>query len=197
METILRFNFVAKKLYRRLLQLGAQAILELGLGDDQATYGVEEAWNSWQQRLWVEIEKFFPPDPLHRMAEGSLLNPSYKIEILADAYDNDLGKLSINGRVNHVYEIASSLPVDYGRHKPYLASIVKNQRLTAAGHFQDVRHIELDISNSGFQYEPGDVVYIMPRNLREDVEMFLRQMGLLELADKPIKLESMEHHKSK
>lgn len=34
-----RFNFVAKKLYRRLLQLGGSALLPLCLGDDQHELG--------------------------------------------------------------------------------------------------------------------------------------------------------------
>lgn len=35
----LRFNFVAKKLYRRLLQLGGTALLPVCLGDDQHELG--------------------------------------------------------------------------------------------------------------------------------------------------------------
>lgn len=34
-----RFNFVAKKLYKRLLQLGANALLPVGLADDQHDLG--------------------------------------------------------------------------------------------------------------------------------------------------------------
>ena len=37
--TLHRFNFVAKKLYRRLLQLGASALVPLGLADDQHDLG--------------------------------------------------------------------------------------------------------------------------------------------------------------
>jgi len=36
---VLRFNFVAKKLYRRLLILGATALVPLGLADDQHDLG--------------------------------------------------------------------------------------------------------------------------------------------------------------
>lgn len=34
-----RFNFVAKKLYKRLLQLGANELLPAGLADDQHDLG--------------------------------------------------------------------------------------------------------------------------------------------------------------
>lgn len=34
-----RFNFVAKRLYRRLLQLGASSLQQVGLADDQHDLG--------------------------------------------------------------------------------------------------------------------------------------------------------------
>ena len=37
--TLHRFNFVAKKLYRRLLQLGASPLVPLALADDQHDLG--------------------------------------------------------------------------------------------------------------------------------------------------------------
>lgn len=36
---VVRYNFVGKKLYRRLLQLGGRSILPLGLADDQHEFG--------------------------------------------------------------------------------------------------------------------------------------------------------------
>jgi len=35
----LRFNFVAKKIYKRLLMLGATALVPVGLADDQHDLG--------------------------------------------------------------------------------------------------------------------------------------------------------------
>lgn len=34
-----RYNFIAKKLYRRLLQLGGKSIVPLGLADEQHEFG--------------------------------------------------------------------------------------------------------------------------------------------------------------
>lgn len=42
--------------------------------------------------------------------------------------------------------------------------MVGNARLTSADHFQDVRLVEFDVSGSGIQYRPGDVVWIYPRS---------------------------------
>jgi hypothetical protein len=38
---------------------------------------------------------------------------------------------------------------------PFFAVVAANQRLTPATHAQDTRHIELDIEQSGIQYQPG------------------------------------------
>jgi len=35
-----RFNFVGKKLYKRLLQLGSSSLLDVGLADDQHDLGL-------------------------------------------------------------------------------------------------------------------------------------------------------------
>ena len=49
------YNVVAKKLYRRLLQLGAEPIVALGLGDDQAPGGYDVALDPWLEQLWMKL----------------------------------------------------------------------------------------------------------------------------------------------
>ena len=40
---------------------------------------------------------------------------------------------------------------------PYFARMLRNRRITASSHFQDTRHIELDLGDSGLSYVPGTV----------------------------------------
>jgi sulfite reductase alpha subunit-like flavoprotein len=47
-----KFNAAARKMGTRLSQLGAQNIVPIGLGDDQAGYGLFQAWNEWVPALW-------------------------------------------------------------------------------------------------------------------------------------------------
>lgn len=49
------YNTVAKKLYRRLLQLGAEPLVALGLGDEQAQGGYELALDPWLDTLWMKL----------------------------------------------------------------------------------------------------------------------------------------------
>jgi len=47
-----KYNFVAKKLHRRLLQLGATMFFENGFGDDQHPLGYDGTLDPWLKKLW-------------------------------------------------------------------------------------------------------------------------------------------------
>lgn len=82
------------------------------------------------------------------------------------------GEVSGPGGENNGTEIGNSW-------KPYMARMTKNDRITSADHFQDTRHIEFDISESGIEYPPGNVLSIFPRTPSDDVEDFLGHFGLI------------------
>ena len=58
------YNTVAKKLERRLKALGASAICERGLGDDQHPNGYEAGLDPWLRKLWSQLSSCYP------LAEG-------------------------------------------------------------------------------------------------------------------------------
>ncbi len=51
---------MAKKLDRRLASLGATAVIERGLGDDQHPHGYEAALDPWLAQLWTVLRKQLP-----------------------------------------------------------------------------------------------------------------------------------------
>ncbi|PWA66123.1 NADPH-dependent diflavin oxidoreductase 1 [Artemisia annua] len=59
-----KYNFVAKKLDKRLADLGGTSIIERGLGDDQHPSGYEGALDPWMSSLWSvlynENRQLFP-----------------------------------------------------------------------------------------------------------------------------------------
>ena len=55
-----KFNFAAKRLHKRLLQLGAQALQPLGLGDDQHYLGYDGAADPWIETLWSKLLLLYP-----------------------------------------------------------------------------------------------------------------------------------------
>lgn len=65
-----KFNYVAKRLSKRLQQLGASAIIPLGLGDDQHDLGASAVSLPWITSLWARLLELRPlPDNLSVLAE--------------------------------------------------------------------------------------------------------------------------------
>jgi sulfite reductase alpha subunit-like flavoprotein len=78
-------------------------------------------------------------------------------------------------------EISSTSTHNNNQHflsKYRYSKVASNTRLSAGDWEQDVRHIILDITNTGLLYEPGDIVDILPRNLRDDALEFLKYMNI-------------------
>lgn len=55
-----KFNFVAKRLHKRLLQLGATSILPAGLCDDQHDLGIGAVLTPWIKNFWNKINEINP-----------------------------------------------------------------------------------------------------------------------------------------
>eukprot|EP00887_Chlorella_sp_A99_P001486 scaffold8.g1486.t1 len=83
----------------------------------------------------------------------------------------------------------------YGPQRPLFARLLANRRVTAPDHFQDVRHLEIDLSTpegGALAYQPGDVLAIVPRQPAAVVEQLCARCGLdptawvrIELAEDP------------
>ncbi|CAL4043575.1 assimilatory sulfite reductase (NADPH) flavoprotein subunit [Buchnera aphidicola] len=54
--------------------------------------------------------------------------------------------------------------VSYTKEKPFSAKLCVNKKITGRNSIRDVRHIEIDISNSGIIYRPGDVLGVWYEN---------------------------------
>ena len=66
----------------------------------------------------------------------------------------------------------------YGLWRPYMAELTCNRRITSAEHFQDTRHIEFALHDSGLSYKPGDLLCIFPRQSPAAIAAFLQRTGL-------------------
>ncbi|EDQ91424.1 uncharacterized protein MONBRDRAFT_14947 [Monosiga brevicollis MX1] len=159
-----KFNFVAKKLHKRLQTLGAQPFVPLGLADDQHPLAVEGALEPFVQSVLNHLLLVMPlapgqvPVPLSR-----LLPPRYTI--------TDTKPAPIWAPLT-----PDTVPT---REQPLSTQFLWNKRVTPQSHFQDVRHVAVDISQQpGLTYRPGDVAYIMPQNRRAVVDELLAWMGV-------------------
>ncbi|XP_008829434.1 NADPH-dependent diflavin oxidoreductase 1 isoform X2 [Nannospalax galili] len=165
-----KFNFVAKKLHRRLLQLGGSALLPPCLGDDQHELGPDAAIDPWLGDLWEKVLGLNPvPPDLPEIPLGVPLPSKFTFQFLQEAPSTGTEGPSI----------ASTVPQGPpSESQPFLAPVVTNQRVTGSQHFQDVRLIEFDITDSSISFAAGDVVLILPSNSEAHIQKFCHVLGL-------------------
>lgn len=71
-----RFNFAAKRLNKRLAQLGAQMLIPLGLGDDQHDLGYDAAVDPWIDNIWSNLSVIYPlPNGIQALDKHSKIIP--------------------------------------------------------------------------------------------------------------------------
>lgn len=69
---------------------------------------------------------------------------------------------------------ASSAP---SQHRPHFSELLANTRATAEDHFQDTRVLDLDLTASGVDFRPGDVIAVLPEQSSEARVEVCRQCG--------------------
>ncbi|MEW9799606.1 assimilatory sulfite reductase (NADPH) flavoprotein subunit [Alteromonas sp. CYL-A6] len=66
----------------------------------------------------------------------------------------------------------------YTKKAPFKASLLTSQKITGRDSVKDIRHIEIDLSDSGIQYQPGDALGVWFKNAPSLVEAFLTTLSL-------------------
>lgn len=159
-----KFNFVAKKMHRRLLQLGAESILPLALADDQHDLGPDAVVDPWLVSLWDALLATYPLPPNVTVKENELLPSKFAARFL-DAIEDGV----------------ENLPVGSGESLTRAAVRVKvigNERVTPDDHFQDVRLLKFGNESDELAYKPGDVLMVEPSNTSDSVDEFMRLLNL-------------------
>ncbi|CAI0451097.1 unnamed protein product [Linum tenue] len=183
-----KFNFVAKKLDRRLHDLGASAIVERGLGDDQHPSGYEGALDPWMTSLWRVLYQinptFFPHGPDYIPPTSQLLDqPKYQIVY------HELGLLQaglsvVSDSKSPAMEIErarsmSPAKLSYDKSTPdAFLKMVRNEPLTRKGCGRDVRHFEFEFFPSTISYDVGDVLEVLPSQNPDLVDAFIQRCNL-------------------
>eukprot|EP00798_Chlamydomonas_sp_ICE-L_P025328 gene25328-10984_t len=75
---------------------------------------------------------------------------------------------------------------------PFRAPVLVNEKMTSANHFQDVRHISVSLVGSGLQYEPGDLLAVMPQSSQSAVDALVDRLGLDADAEVQVEAASAE-----
>lgn len=188
-----KFNWAHRKLYNRLVQLGAQAISDRGESDEQHPEGIDGSFIPWSTSLRRKLLEQYPlPDGEEPIPEHALLEPKWTLEVVGDEEPElTTNGLQANG-TSHAMEngsaqVSDTPPTDLLEiPKGMTAKVVSNIRLTPQEHWQDVRHVTFELSQPK-TYGPGDVLTIYPKNFPTDVSQFLKIMKWETIADTPIR----------
>lgn len=132
------FNYAAKKVHRRLLQLGAVPLVPPVWCDEQHPYGLEGDLDPWLDALWAAL------------GLASVASPTLEPIYLLTAADT-VSRSEDDAMAATASPPTAAAPATRGH--PFLATVTSNERLTATDHFQDVRHIVFDISSSGIRFD--------------------------------------------
>ncbi|KAB7672631.1 sulfite reductase subunit alpha [Bacillus sp. B1-b2] len=76
---------------------------------------------------------------------------------------------------NNIVE-TNKTEVIYSRKNPFPATVLKNINLNLEGSNRETRHLELSLKGSGFTYNPGDTLGIVPENEIQLVEELISEM---------------------
>ncbi len=68
-------------------------------------------------------------------------------------------------------------PIAYGKANPFPSNIIANRNLNGDGSAKETRHVELSIATSGFEYEAGDALAVVPENCSLYVGDLLNAVG--------------------
>jgi len=74
--------------------------------------------------------------------------------------------------------VANSVQSQYSKSNPYSATLLTNQKITGRDSGKDIRHIEIDLDDSGITYQPGDALGVWYENSPELADEILNKSGL-------------------
>ena len=192
-----KFNWAARKLGKRLTQLGAFQVIDACEADEQGEEGTEGAFLAWLPLFKAALLEDFPIlDGLHPIPDDQPLLSKWLLEknpAMTDAQADDASvsikreaKAETNGNIKRE---DSTTRADHDS-RPLPASfqvrLEEIKRVTPSSHWQDVRLLSLT-TNQSIDYLPGDALSIMPKNFREDVNTLILLMDWTSIADTSIK----------
>ncbi len=82
----------------------------------------------------------------------------------------------------------------YTKQNPYTATLLTSQKITGRDSGKDVRHIEIDLDESGITYQPGDALGVWFENSSDLANAILAKVGLSGVESVEVDGESLSVH---
>jgi sulfite reductase alpha subunit-like flavoprotein len=181
-----KYNFSAKRIHKRLGDLGATFLVPLGLGDDQHAHGYDASLDIWLSQLWKSLGVHIHGNELNCNIEKKVFveRVTAAMEELTEGEELDRGRsdyfdsILAGSRMRNLEEQSwFRNNKTFGAHTVYSTRVLQNKRVTAANHFQDVRLLTLG-KPKGSEINPGDAVGIWPKQSHDDIVKLLHRCSL-------------------
>ncbi|KAK7571967.1 hypothetical protein V9T40_014439 [Parthenolecanium corni] len=154
-KTYEHYNEVAIKVDKKMEELGATRVYELGLGDDDAN--IEDDFITWKDKFWPAVCDYFN-------IESTGDDVSIRQYKLTEHSDLDVDKV-FSGEVARINSFKNQRP-PFDAKNPFLSVVRVNRELHKSGG-RSCMHIEFDIEGSKMRYDAGDHVAVYPENNAE------------------------------
>lgn len=151
-KTYEHYNEVGIYVDRRLEELGATRVFELGLGDDDGN--IEDDFITWKDRFWPAVCEYFSIEPTGEDVSVRQYQLTEHPEINPDRV--------YTGEVARLHSLKNQRP-PFDIKNPYLAPVRANRELHKCGD-RSCMHIEFDIEGSKMRYDTGDHLAIYAQN---------------------------------
>ncbi|RDA85292.1 hypothetical protein CP532_5914 [Ophiocordyceps camponoti-leonardi (nom. inval.)] len=189
-STYINFNWAARKLVRRLQQLGATTFFDPCEADEQFPEGIDGSFVRWADELRSHLLEHHPhPHGLPPLPDDENLPPRWSLEpALLKAEEEKEEKEEQGGPSIEASRPSDLVPVPDG----WKATLVDSKRMTPESHWQDVRLLSFDVASRGpgqrLHCNPGDCLTIYPKNSVEEAEKLIALMGWEAVSEKPLDL---------
>ncbi|CAH1100164.1 unnamed protein product [Psylliodes chrysocephalus] len=154
-KTYEHYNKVAIYVDKRLEELGATRLYELGCGDDDAN--IEDDFITWKDKFWPVVCEHFG---IESTGEDISMR-QYRLEEFDEAPDR-----VFTGEMARLQSLKNQRP-PFDAKNPFLSKIKVNRELHKSGD-RSCMHIEFDIEGSKMRYDAGDHLAVYPIN---DIEL--------------------------
>ncbi|KAG7278949.1 hypothetical protein CRUP_036600 [Coryphaenoides rupestris] len=182
-KTYEHYNAMGAYVDKRLEELGAKRIFDLGMGDDDGN--LEDDFVSWREQFWPAVCQHFGVEAL-----GD--DSSIRQYELKEHTDLNMNKV-YTGEIGRIKSFENQKP-PFDSKNPFLASVTVNRKLNKAGS-RHLMHLELDITGSKIRYESGDHVAVFPTN---DIALVLKLGQILGVdLDTVISLNNLDEESNK
>lgn len=183
-KTYEHFNSMGIYVDKRLTELEADRVFDLGLGDDDGN--IEEDFITWKEALWPAVCKSFG---ISGEAQDIHLR-QYQLRLPQETLSPDR---LFSGEITRLGAFRHQRP-PFDAKNPFLAPLRANHNLFKGGDRRCL-FLSFDITNSRIRYETGDHVAVYPSNDASLVQRLGDRLGID--LDQAFYLDSLDEDSSK